>query len=185
MTDFIIKYRWFIIVFCFLIGTGSLIMIPGTKVDPEIRNYIPSSIKSRIETDRIENEFGVQDLALILFSDSCIITENNLNQIKAIDRSISRINGVSGRISPFTVKSIRSEEGMMVADPLIKRIPANSEEQKQLSHDILQNRFARDVVVSSDLTTASITATISSSVPEKETLARIDSAIRSFPVKQK
>jgi hydrophobe/amphiphile efflux-3 (HAE3) family protein len=160
-------------------------LIPKTKIDPEMRNYVPRSIKSRVATDKIESEFGVQDMVLILFSDSCIITTDNLTQIKDIDRAISRINGVSSRISPFTVKSIRSEEGMMTVDPLIKNIPSDKSELKQLGKNILENSFARDIVVSSDLTTASITATINNSETEKETLQKIDSVILSNPGKTK
>jgi len=156
-------------------------MIPRTEIDPEMRNYVPRTIRSRVETDKIEKEFGVQDMIVILFSDSCIITKDNLNQIKSIDRSISRINGISSRISPFTINSITSEEGMMTVDPLIKRIPSETDDLKQLGKDILENRFARGIVVSSDLTTASITATINNSVTEKETLQRIDSIISSNP----
>ena len=63
MTDFIFKYRWIIIILSLLTGAVSLLVIPRTKVDPEMRNYIPQSIESRIETDKIESEFGVQDLA--------------------------------------------------------------------------------------------------------------------------
>jgi predicted RND superfamily exporter protein len=77
---------------CFLVGVGSALLIPMTKIDPEMRNYVPKSMKSRIETDKIESEFGVQDMVVILFSDSCIVSTDNLNQIKNIDRSISRIN---------------------------------------------------------------------------------------------
>ena len=185
MADFIYRYRWIIILLCLSIGVGSVLTIPKTKIDPEMRNYVPHSIKSRIETDKIESEFGVQDLAVIIFSDSCIISTNNLNQIKNIDRSISRINGISSRISPFTVKSITSEEGMMIVDPLIRDIPSGSDELKKLGKDILESRFARDIVVSSDLTTASITATINSSETEKETLQKIDSIINSYPGKAK
>ncbi len=66
------------------IGVGSVLLIPQTEIDPEIRNYIPRSIKSRIETDNIESEFGVQDMVMLLFSDSTILTTDNLKQIKAI-----------------------------------------------------------------------------------------------------
>jgi hypothetical protein len=181
MADFIYRYRWIIILLCFLVGVGSALLIPTTKIDPEMRNYVPKSMKSRIETDKIESEFGVQDMVVILFSDSCIISTDNLYQIKNIDRSISRINGVSSRISPFTVKSITSEEGMMTVDPLIKRIPSDTAGLVQMGKDILKNRFARGIVVSSDLTTASITATINNSVAEQETLQKIDSVVRSNP----
>jgi uncharacterized protein len=181
MADFIFRYRWVIILFCISIGIGSVLLIPGIQIDPEMRNYVPNSIKSRIETDKIESEFGVQDMIVILFTDSCIITPDNLNQIKNIDRSISRISGISSRMSPFTVKNIRSEEGMMIADPVIRAIPEDTTEMRQLGKDILANTFARDIVVSSDLTTASITATINTSETENETLHKIDSVISSNP----
>ncbi len=181
MTKFISTYRWFIILFCIIIGAISAVIIPRIKVDPEIRNYVPATIKSKIETEKIENEFGVQDMVVVLFSDKSILSSDNLQQIKDIDRSISRINGVSNRVSPFTVKSIRSENGMMIVDPLIKSIPGDTAGPGILSKEILGNRFARDIVISSDLTTASITATINNIEPEFATLHRIDSVIEFRP----
>ncbi|MFZ0283044.1 MAG: MMPL family transporter [Bacteroidales bacterium] len=181
MTNFISRYKWFIISFCILTGLLSGIMIPQIKVDPEIRNYVPPSIKSRLETEKIETEFGVQDLVVILFSDRTILNSDNLKQINDIDRSISRINGVSNRVSPFTVRSIRNKDGMMIVDPLIKSIPDDSIGLSNLGREILSNRFARDIVISSDLTTATITATINNTEPEFVTLHRVDSVIDSHP----
>lgn len=185
MTDFIIKFRWFIIGICLVIGATFAFLIPRSETDPEIRNYIPATMDSRIKTDRIEKEFGVQDLVVILFSDSCILNAVDLKQIKEVDRDISRLNGVTNRISPFTIRSIKGEDGMMVTESLIKKMPIDTADIKSLSESILRNRFARDIVVSSDLTSASITATISSNVSEKQTLDRIDSVISAHTGKTK
>jgi hydrophobe/amphiphile efflux-3 (HAE3) family protein len=181
MTEFIIKYRWYIIGLCAAIGAGFGLLIPGARTDPEIRNYVPSSMNSRLETDKIESEFGVQDMVVILFSDSCILTEKNLLQIKEIDRDISRLKGISGRISPFTIKTIKGENGMMVAERLIQKIPVDKQGVRNLENEITRNRFVRDIVVSSDMTTASITATIDNNGSEIETLQRIDSVINAHP----
>ena len=81
MTGFILKFRYIIITICALIGIGSLLLIPRTKVDPDIRNYIPRSIDSRVQTDRIEEEFGTQDMVMILFSDSSILDQDNLKPV--------------------------------------------------------------------------------------------------------
>ena len=185
MTDFIIKYRWLIIIFFLSLGVGFGFLIPKAKTDPEIRNYVPSTMNSRIETDKIESEFGVQDMVIILFTDKNILEADNLEQIKYIDRDISRINGVSGRISPFTVRSIKSDDGTMVAEHLIKKIPSDTAEIRNLEIEILNNRFARDIVFSSDFTNASITATINNNEQESETLHRIDSVINAHPGKAK
>lgn len=181
MTDFIIKYRWLIISVCLAAGIALGSLIPLSKTDPEIRNYIPPTMKSRVETDKIENEFGVQDMVMLLFSDSTILTAENLKQIKDIDKDISKLSGVTSRISPFTVRTIKSNDDMMVADPLIRRIPSDPEGMDQLKKDILNNKFARDIVVSSDMTSASITATINNSETENVTLHKIDSIITAHP----
>jgi len=181
MADFIIKYRWLIIGFCLILGVAFGLLIPSARVDPDMRNYIPSTMSSRIKTDKIENEFGVQDMVVVLFSDTNIITIDNLSQIRDIDRGISRVSGVSSRISPFTVRNIKSEEGFMVVEPLIKQIPGSPDELIQLRSDILGNRFARDIVVSSDMSTATITATISNTEVENRTLYEIDSIIGANP----
>lgn len=181
MTDFIIKYRWLIISVCIIVSLTLGSLIPFSKTDPEIRNYIPAGMESRVATDKIEKEFGVQDMVMLLFTDTTILTAENLTQIKDIDRDISKITGVTSRISPFTVRTIKSNEDMMVADPLIRRIPSDSVGMAQLKKDILINRFARDIVVSSDMTSASITATINSSETENETLHKIDSIVNAHP----
>lgn len=111
-------------------------------MDPDIRNYIPRSIDSRVQTDRIEEEFGTQDMVMILFSDSSILDQDNLKRIKEIDRGISKLGGVGSRMSPFTVSSISSEEGMMVVKPLIGDIPTDEESRNSLRDDILANDFA-------------------------------------------
>jgi predicted RND superfamily exporter protein len=181
MTQFIIRYRWLIIGISVILGISFGILIPFAKTDPEIRNYVPAEMNSRVETDKIESEFGVQDMVVIIFSDSSVITEENLKQIKAIDRDISRLKGISEHLSPFTISGIKGEDGMMVAEKLIDRIPSDSSETRLLKERILNNRFARDIVISSDMTTASITATIDNNISENETLERIDSVINAHP----
>lgn len=179
IAGFIIRRRLIIITVCLLSGAGFGILIPFSETDPEIRNYVPSSMQSRIETDKIENEFGIQDMVIILFADSCILKRENLELIRNIDRALSRMSGISSRTSPFTVRSIISEEGSMVAERLIRNIPSDSVGIRKLRESISGNRFAEGIVFSSDMTSASITAFIDDAIPETVTLARIDSLIMS------
>ncbi|MBA4322526.1 MAG: hypothetical protein C0408_06880, partial [Odoribacter sp.] len=150
MTEFIIRFRWVIITACLLLGAIFGALIPMAETDPEIRNYVSQDMRSRMATDEIEHEFGVQDMVVILFSDSSVLAPENLNQIKDIDRAISRLKGVLSRISPFTMKSIIGEDGMIVSDPLIKKIPSDTSDTEELRKSINSNRFARDIVFSSD-----------------------------------
>lgn len=177
MADFIIKYRRIIIIICVLTGVSLGVLIPFSKTDPDMRNYIPVSMESRINTDKIETEFGMQDMVMVIFTDSNILTTENLRRIREVDRGISKLTGITNRISPFTVRTITSTEGMMTADPLIMRIPEDSAGLAELRDAILDNRFARDIVISSDMTSASITATINNAESENITLHKIDSIL--------
>ncbi|MEZ5000192.1 MAG: MMPL family transporter [Bacteroidales bacterium] len=181
MTGIILKHRYLIIIISIVVTIGGLLLMPGMKTDPDIRNYIPHDMESRINTDLIEKEFGVQDMIMILFRDSVIITEENLLRIKKIDREISRLSSVEKTISLFNTKHIYSQDGAMVVDPAVKRIPSSREETEKLRQELSENPLAMKLVVSSDFTTAAIAATIDKSEPEEKTLARIDSIIAANP----
>ena len=178
MTSFIIKYRWVIISVSVALAVGLGLLIPSSETDPDIRNYIPRNLPSRVTNDSIEKEFGVQDMIIVLFTDSTILKPGDLRQVKEVDRALSRMEGVGAVNSLYTSRKIGGSDGMMVVDPLIDRIPETAEEMETLRQDILANRFARDIVVSSDMTAAAITGTINSTVPEYETLTRVDSVIK-------
>jgi len=178
MTDFIVKYRWVIISVSFALALGLGLVIPTVKTDPEIRNFVPHSMPSRMTTDSIEQEFGVQDMIIVLFRDSSsILTPPFLREVKDVDRAFSRLDGLSAVNSLYTARKIKGEEGLMIVDPLIKSIPETRDEAEKLREDILSNQFARDIVASSDMTTAAITGTINPVVPEYVTLNKVDSII--------
>jgi predicted RND superfamily exporter protein len=123
MTDFIIKYRWAIISVSFALAIGMGILIPSSETDPDIRNYIPRTMTSRVTNDSIEQEFGVQDMIIVLFTDSSILIPLDLRQVKEVDRALSRMEGIGTINSLYTASKIEGKEGMMVVDPLIGKIP--------------------------------------------------------------
>ena len=177
MTDFIIKYRWIIVAVSFTLAIGIGLLIPSSETDPDIRNYIPEHMDSRVTNDSIEKEFGVQDMIMVLFTDTTILKPGDLRQVREIDRAFSRMDGIGTVNSLFTARKIEGMDGMMVVDPLIDRIPESAEGLESLRQDILANDFARDIVISSDMTSAAITGTINTNVSEYETLTKVDSVI--------
>ncbi len=177
MTDFIIRYRWAIIAVSVALAVGLGLLIPSSETDPDIRNYIPRNMDSRVTNDSIEQEFGVQDMIMVLFTDTTVLKPGDLRQVREIDRAFSRMEGIGTVNSVYTARKIEGKDGMMVVDPLIERIPETAEGFEALRLDILANTFARDVVVSSDMTAAAITGTVNSDVPEYETLGKVDSII--------
>ncbi|HUW93208.1 MAG TPA: efflux RND transporter permease subunit [Bacteroidales bacterium] len=179
MAGLILKYRWIIISLSVMAGVAFGLLIPSAETDPEIRNYVPRSMTSRVATDSIEQQFGVQDMIVALYTDTSVLTTHDLRQIKDVDRAFKRLEGLGTINSLYTARNIRGEDGMMIVDPLVSKIPETEEEIAELKKNILSNQFARDVVVSSDFTAAAITGTINPGVPENVTLGKIDSIIAS------
>jgi hydrophobe/amphiphile efflux-3 (HAE3) family protein len=181
MTKFTIKFRYLVIIISVVIGLGGLSMLPRMETDPDIRNYIPSKMLSKINTDRIEEEFGLQDMLMIVFRDSCILTPDNLRRIKNTNRQIEDLRSVDNTISLFNTRRIYGEQGMMFVDPAISSIPENAEEIEILKKQLEDNPLAMGTVVSDDFTMSAIAATISQETDENIILSQIDSVINANP----
>lgn len=181
MTKLIIRYRYLVIALSVAIGLGGLAMLPQMRTDPDIRNYIPRDMESSINTDRIEEEFGLQDMLMIVFKDSCILTKENLRRLRNIGSQIEDLRAVDNTISLFNTRRIYGDQGMMIVDPAIKRFPEGSEELETLKQELSDNPLAMGTVVSDDFTMSAIAATISQDTDENLILAEIDSIIKSNP----
>lgn len=178
MTKLLIKYRYPVIIISVLTGLAGLLMLPHMETDPDTRNYIPADMESRINTDRIEEEFGLQDMIMIVFRDSCILTPSNLQRIKNIDRSIENLRSVDNTISLFNTRRIYGKDGMMMVDPAVRSMPRNKAEIRELKQQLRDNPLAMGTVVSDDFTMSAIAATISQKTDENLILSDIDSVVK-------
>jgi hydrophobe/amphiphile efflux-3 (HAE3) family protein len=181
MTAFIIKYRKTIIILALLLTVTGLALIPGIKTDPDIRNYVPRDMMSRLNTDSIETQFGTQDMLLILLKDSLIITSENLIRLKSIEEALSVVDGIESTVSPFTTKSVRSEEGTMIVEPAVATIPATDAERDSLAVRLRDNPMADGIVVSHDLTMAALIVRTGNGTTEEAILESIDSVLTMHP----
>jgi len=181
MTRLIIRYRLIVILFSVLVGLGGLIMLPRMEVDPDMRNYIPPDMKSSINTGMIEAEFGLQDMIMIVYEDSCILSSSNLERIRNTAGQLEELKSIDNIISLFNTRRIYGDKGMMIVDPAVKRIPASDNDIEVLKKELENNPLATGIVVSDDFTMSAIAATISQDIDEKLTLTNIDSVLNSNP----
>ena len=79
MINFISKYRWFIIVACLVTGISLGLLIPFSETDQTSGTI---SLKNALQNRNKQNraKFGVQDIVMLLISDSTILTEDNLQE---------------------------------------------------------------------------------------------------------
>ncbi len=75
MNSKIIKYRWLIITLSVLITIGFSTLLFKLEIDPELKNYFPKSMTSMVNTDRIEEVFGNQDLVMVIFETDDVLLQ--------------------------------------------------------------------------------------------------------------
>ncbi len=177
MEKFIIKNRILILVISLILSLPFAFLIPLSKTDPDLRNYIPADLPSRVNTNIIEEQFGNQNVVFIIISSDTLFTRGSLLTLQRIDNSVGNLEGIEKTVSLFNLKNVFSSDGMMVVEPCIPYIPDNDQEIEKIIDNIRDNGMAVGTVVSADLKSAAITAVLAEDHDETELLRMIDSTL--------
>ncbi len=181
----IIKYRWWIIGISLVFTLATSTVLLNLEVDPDLKNYFPKSMTSMVNTDRIEEVFGNQDLIMMIFETDDVLAEETLNRVKTVVKDISRISGVRKTSSLFGSNRIYGEDGVMYVEPTVKRIPKNDKQREELRSVIMENDMVYKVMVSDDFKATAILATLETDANEDEVFAQIHSILDKNPGAEK
>ncbi|MFA6581245.1 MAG: MMPL family transporter [Paludibacter sp.] len=147
---FIIRYRWWIIIATVLSVLVCIIPLTQIRINPDLETYMPDSMPSKQNNKLISDVFGKEEPILILLESKDVLNPGTLTRIENISQEFSRISEFSRVFSLFQTKNIRSEEGNMVVDPVIKSIPVTTADREKLRSAIKTNDLAYKLVVSDD-----------------------------------
>jgi len=121
--SFLVRYRWWIIAASIIVSGFFALQIFRAKINPDLETYIYEKMPSRINTAMIEEIFGGDEMVMILFESKDVLAKKTLERVKRIDRQLKNVPGINETHSLFNAKNIKSEEGAMIVDPTIVRIP--------------------------------------------------------------
>ncbi len=93
----------------------------------------------------------------------------------------NRTRGVDKVLSLFDLKSIRGEDGAMIVDPAVKRMPRNEKQMAELREELKKNDIVYGTVVSEDFTVTAIIALLKTDVSDSEMVPRIRQIIEDNP----
>ncbi len=181
----IIKYRWWIIIISVLITLGFSTILFKLEIDPDLKNYFPKTMTSVVNTDRIEEIFGNQDLIMIIFETDDILNEETLIRVRDIDKELKRTKGIRRTTSLFGSNRIYGEDGVMYVEPTVLRIPKNDSQREELRKIIINNDLVYNVMVSDDFKATAIVVTLEKEVNEKALFDRINSILDQYPGQEK
>jgi len=181
----IIKYRWWIIgisvVFTLVISSAMFKL----EVDPDLKNYFPRTMTSMMNTERIEDVFGNQDLIIMIFETDDVLAEETLNRVKVVEKEISRIGGVSKTSSLFGSNRIYGEDGVMYVEATVRRIPKNDKQREELRNVVMDNNMVYEILVSDDFRATAILVSLDMGVDEDEVFASIHNILDNHPGTEK
>lgn len=183
--QFIIKYRWAIIIISILITGFFGLQIYKAEINPDLETYIPREMASRVNTDEIEKIFGGDELLIVLLETNDVLCEETLERLKDIRKELRKSEEFGKVMSLFDVKNIRSEEGALLVDPAIKSIPETEESREQLRQQLRDNQMAYGVVVSEDFRLTAIILSVAPGYVDDELIEKVNQVIREVPGDEK
>ncbi len=181
MADYIIKFRWFIIIGFVAVAAAFGYQIRYAKIDADMKDQLPADMISRINTDKIDELFGGTEMLMIIIRTDDVLNSETLKRVKELSRAANRIKGVDKVLSLFDLKSIKSEEGAMIVDPAVDRIPTNDEQREILRREIMDNDIVYGSVVSKDFTITAVIAVIKDDVSDAYIIPKIEKLVADHP----
>ena len=183
--NFIIRYRWVIIV-ATLLCVG-ICVVPLTKIhiNPDLESYLPSSMHSRQNDQLISKVFGKEEPILIIMESPDVLNPSTLHRIEKLSNAFSRMPAFKRVYSLFQTKNISSEEGSMVVTPIVKNIPETPEEIEKLRSEIKSNDMAYKLVVSNDFHYALIMLNSNKTIADADLMKMINQTLEKHPGNEK
>ena len=156
-------------------------VITNMQVDADLKNYFPGNMESMVNTDRIEEMFGNQDIVMVLFVADDILSSQTLERIREVENRLVRLNGVARTSSLFGANHIYGENGVMYVEPTIDRIPGDGEEREILRENIRKNDLVYKVVVADDFKSSAIIVTLDKSCDEGAFFKETEEILKEVP----
>src|SRR5690606_18949735 len=118
--------------------------------DTEMKNQLPPDLPTRVNLDKIEELFGGTDMAMIVLSGENILEKESLERLKELSRKMQRLDEIQRVIGLFTAKDLRGEEGSVIVEPAVKRMPKTPEQMEKLKERLSKNPLVYGNLVSKD-----------------------------------
>ena len=180
-----IRYRWLFIALAALITVLVAIPVPNSRINTDLNAYLPEKMPSKVNLEKLESVFGKTDPVILIFETDDVLNGSTLKRIKAMNNSLEKMPQFRDVVSLFTTKYIRSEEGSMVVDPVVKNFPANRAEREKLRAEIRDNPLAYKLVVSGDFKYTLIMLNPAQGVSDDELFKTINRLLKENPGPEK
>lgn len=183
--EFVIRRSKVIIILTAVITLISLFPVTQSKINPDLESYLPPSMNSRIHSDSIAEIFGEDEPVMIIFETDDVLNPSTLERIKLLTEEFERSDAFSRVYSLANAKNIRGEDGYMLVDPVITKIPATDEETEQLRNEIRNNDLVYRLIISDDFRYTIILLRSVKTMEDAELMHYINEKLAEYPGAEK
>lgn len=177
----IVRFRWIIIIVFVAIALIFGSQIPRSEIESDMKAMLPPDIESRIKTDKIDELFGGTEMLIVIIKAEDVLNPVTLKRAEDISRQMKRIKGVDKVLSLFELKNIKGEEGAMIVEPAVRRIPKTGEQREALRQEITENDIVYGSVISEDFTLTAVIALLKTDVSDDFMVREIRQLIEQNP----
>jgi len=182
---FIIRYRWWIIIATLLCVIVCIIPLSKIHINPDLESYLPSTMHYRQNNMIISKVFGNEEPILIVLESSDVLNSLTMQRVENLSQAFSRMSVFKRVYSIFQTKNISSENGSMVVNPVVARIPQTTIDREKLRSEIKKNDLAYKLVVSDDFHYALIMLSSNKTMADAELMKTIRKTLDKFPGTEK
>lgn len=144
------RFPWLWIVLFVLVTAAIASNARNVEIEPDIKAMLPHDYPDLVDMDAIDEMFGGTDFAMVVVEAEDVLASSTLDRIKKLSRKLERVAGVDRVLSLTTANDIRSEDGTMVVERAVKRIPRTPGERDQLRKTLEDNDLLIGNVVARD-----------------------------------
>lgn len=183
--NFIIKYKWWIIIITLLIVIASIIPLTRVTINSDLESYLPDDIEPKVNTDKIAELFGGSDMVIMVFETDDVLNPSTLKRIQKLSREFNKSAEIEKVLSLFDMNSIKGEDGFMLVEPVVDVIPNSDKKREILRNDIKTNDMAYKLIVSSDFKYTLMMLTAANSVKDEKLMELVENKLSGIPGEEK
>lgn len=181
LAKFVIRFPWPIVVFFVALTVLFAAQLPKAQIDTDMKSQLPADLPTRVNLEKIEELFGGTDMAMLVVEADDVLATETLTRIRDLTEKMQRVDEFDRVVSVFTAKDLRGEDGEMIVESAIPRIPESDEDRAALREQLAKNPLVLGNLVSKDYKYAVLIGFLSLEAEDEVLLEKLDTIIRETP----
>ena len=187
LSNFMIRYRWVVVIAVLLITAFFSFELRKIKVDSNIINSLPQDDSIVKSFKEVGEKYGGNEMGVIIIEAPNVLMPKALDEIQMLSDTLAEIQGISSVTSITNMMVVNASGDDFQVDNLInqKNRPSNKEEAKKLQEELNQNEMVSGSLIAKDAGSTLIVYTYENNADIDATTALVMQKIKELNLNEK